>query len=613
MGVENTRMQELTQQASALHRYTIKVGGESGQGVNSVGEIIARSLKQSCFFTFGYREYPSLIKGGFASHQTDVSGTPVLAPSRDCSVLLCLSRVSVHEYLPTVRFGGIVLHTIPRMDLSQSELELIAERHLIVVYVPAVEEAIAAGGTRVMSNTFLIGVLWQVLSLPLELATKVMEREFADKPKVIAPNTACLQAGFVWPLPEILKPVTLTNYCQIEHSRGDDLLLTGNHSLALGAVSAGVRAYYAYPMTPSSSILTFLAGWYHQTGMLVKQVEDEISVAQMALGSMFMGTRALVGTSGGGFDLMTESLSLSAITETPFVCILAQRPGPATGLPTWTSSADLNLAVYAGHGEFTRLVIAASNAADCYTLIQHAFNYAEEFQIPVIVMTDKQIAESLFQLDELPAAIPIERNLVHAGDLQKLEPEDRFKITESGVSLRWLPGEVDATFVGNSDEHLEDGSLTEAAIDSKAMYDKRLRKESSLIEKLPDPELFGPVSASVVFVGWGSVKNTVLDVQIRWNELHPDHAFSYLHYTYLYPLKPEIFLEVVQRVERVILIEQNALGQLGGLITQHTGYLFVEKCLKYDGRPFFVEDVWEYLEKRFGVTSNIDTQRKEAV
>ncbi len=589
-------------------RFTIKVGGESGQGVNSVGEIIARSLKQSCFFTFGYREYPSLIKGGVASHQTDVSGSPLLAPSKECDVLLCMSRLSVHTYLPTVRRGGVVLHSIARMDVTQAEQELIAECQLTVVYVPAVEEALKVGGSRLMANTILIGVLWQLLSLPTELVQKVLEKEFADKPKVIEPNKACLQAGFVWQLPESLKPIQLTSYCTIESSRGDDLLLTGNHALALGAVSAGVRAYYAYPMTPSSSILTFLADWYHQTGMLVKQVEDEISVAQMALGSMFAGTRALVGTSGGGFDLMTESLSLAAMTETPFVCILAQRPGPATGLPTWTSAADLNLAVYAGHGEFTRLVIAASDAADCYTLIQHAFNYAEEFQIPVMVMTEKEIAESLFQLDQLPPAVPIERHLVADGDLTKLESEDRFKITEAGTSARWLPGQVDATYVANSDEHLEDGSLTEDAEPSKQMYDKRLRKEAALLEKLPDPEVFGPPNAAALFVGWGSVKNTVVDVMRLWNAAHPDHTIRYLHFTFVFPLKPEAFLEAVQQTERVVLIEQNALGQLGGLITQHTGFLFTEKLLKYDGRPFFVEDVWEYLLEMFNLPSE---QKKE--
>ncbi|MBP9820006.1 2-oxoacid:acceptor oxidoreductase subunit alpha [Candidatus Woesebacteria bacterium] len=588
------------QQTLPFDRYTIKVVGESGQGVNSVGEIIARSLKQSCFFTFGYREYPSLIKGGYASHQTDVSGSPLSAPSRECNILLCLSRVSVHKYLQSLRRGGVLLHSITRMDITAAEQEVIAERQLTVLYVPAVEEALKVGGSKVMANMVLIGVLWQLLRMPTDLVEKIMEREFVKKPDVIPPNKACLQAGYTWQLPAQLQPIQLTQFCMIEDSRGDDLLLTGNHALALGAVSAGVRAYFAYPMTPSSSILTFLADWYHETGMLVKQVEDEISVAQMAIGAMFAGTRALVGTSGGGFDLMTESLSLAAMTETPFVCILAQRPGPATGLPTWTSATDLNLAVYSGHGEFTRLVIAASDATDCYTLIQHAFNYSEEFQIPVIVMTDKEIAESMFQVDHLPPAVPIERHLVAEGQRTQLEPEDRFRITETGVSVRWLPGETDATYNGNSDEHLEDGSLTEEADASKAMYDKRLRKQETLLERLPEPELFGPNHASLLFVGWGSVKNTILDVLEQWNTQHHDHLISYLHYTYVFPLKPDFFLETIQQADHVVLVEQNALGQLGGLITQHTGYLFTEKLLKYDGRPFFVEDVWEYLQQRFG-------------
>lgn len=581
-----------------LRRYTIKIGGESGQGVNSVGEMVAKSLKESGLYTFGYREYPSLIKGGYAAHQIDLSDQPLASPSAATNILVCMSRVSVHAYLPTLRPGGMLLHSVTQLSFSPAEQQLIADKQLAVAYLPAYQLAFEVGGKAIMANTVLVGALWRLLGLDLEPVKQVIRREFADKPDVIEPNLACLQRGFEEQVPE-LQPVQLP--FTLVPVREADALMSGNHVLSLGAVAAGVRAYYAYPMTPSSSILSYLASIYHQTGMLVKQVEDEISVAQMAIGSMFMGTRALVGTSGGGFDLMTESVSLSGMTETPFVCILGQRPGPATGLPTWTAASDLNLAVYAGHGEYARCVVAVSDIASCYIEIQKAFNIAEKYQIPVILLTDKEIAESLFQFDVLPGDVPIERHLVPEAECDQLQASDRYKITPSGISPRWLPGQADAPFDANSDEHLPDGSLTEEAEPTKAMYDKRLRKLETLAAELPEPELLGPELAVLTLVGWGSVRNSVMDALTIWNQANPQAQINYLHYTYVYPLKTARLQELVGRAQPLLLIENNAMAQLGGLITQHTGYQFSETFLKYDGRPFFIEEMIEFLERRLHV------------
>lgn len=577
-----------------LHRFTIKAAGESGQGVNSVGEILAQSLKESGFYTFGYREYPSLIKGGYSSHQIDISDKPLASASQACDVLVCLSRLSIHKYLPTVRAKGIVLHSVTKLELTPEEQEWIKQQQLQLFYVPAYQLAAETSGNAVMANTIMVGLVWQVLHLDLAEVEAVTKRAFAAKPEVIEGNIKCLQAGYGYPLEGLTQ---LEIPFQKQKKRGEDGLISGNHLLSLGAVAAGVRAYYAYPMTPSSSILSYLAAIYHQTGMVVKQIEDEISVAQMALGSMFAGTRALVGTSGGGFDLMTESLSMAAMTETPFVCILGQRPGPATGLPTWTSASDLNLAVYAGHGEFTRCVVAVSDAASCFTVIQHAFNVAEKYQIPVVVLTDKQIAESLFQVEKLPEPLPIERHLVPAAELDQLSSSDRFALTDSGISKRWLPGQSDAVFDANSDEHLPDGSITEETPFTQQMYDKRLKKQAVLLDELPEPELMGPTTAQLTFVGWGSVKNTVIDAMEIWNAEHADLQVNYLHYEYIYPVKTQKLTEVVNGSSKVVLIENNALGQLGALLTQHTGYQFKHTFLKYDGRPFFIEDVVAFLEK----------------
>lgn len=573
------------------HRFVVKISGESGMGINSVGEILTKALKNSGMFVFAYREYPSLIEGGYASYQIDVSDTKINASSSECDVLLSFSRLSLGQYLSTVRHGGSVIHSVIKTIFTPQEQKIIDERQLTVAYIPARELAIQIGGNRIMANSVMLGAIWQVLNLDLTLLSEMIEQQFKDKPKVIPGNIKCLESGYLQPLENIKK--AQLDLRKTEDFK-DDLLLTGNHAIALGAVVAGVRAYYAYPMTPSSSILSYLADISHETGMLVKQIEDEISVANMAVGSMFAGARTLIGTSGGGFDLMTETVSLAGITETPFMCILAQRPGPATGLPTWTAAADLNLAVYAGHGEFTRLVLAASDIESCFLLTQVGLNLAEKYQIPVILLTEKQIAESFFQVDKMPGAIPIERHILSSDEAKEVRGEDRYKITDSGVSPRWLPGQSKAVYTANSDEHLGDGTLTEEAEPSWAMYSKRIKKEVGLLQELPEPIVYGDQNPEISFVGWGSVKNAFLDVIACLPEI-TNKKIAYLHYEYLYPVRTDTFKEFAQNSKRLVLIENNATGQLGQILTAKTEIPFWEKLLKCDGRPFFVEDIMSFI------------------
>jgi 2-oxoglutarate ferredoxin oxidoreductase subunit alpha len=570
-------------------RIVIKLGGESGQGINSIGEVLAKVMKRQGYGIFGYREYPSLIRGGYSSYQLDVAEQPLRSASKECDLLVCLSRLSLRKYLSTVKAGGCIIHVLPKFEATEEEQQLLEKRNISLQFIDAENTVHDKGGKPIMINTYMTGVLCQILGLPLAKVEELLTEQFAKKPQVLEQNIAFLRLGAELQQADLPK---LSLPDKTSADRADDYLLTGNHAFVLGAVQAGVRAYFAYPMTPSSSILTFAAASYHQTGMLVKQIEDEISVAQFALGAMHMGTRALVATSGGGFDLMTESLSMSGITEIPFVCIIGQRPGPATGLPTWTATGDLNLAVYAGHGEYVRLVLAASDPESCVRLVGEAFNLAEKYQIPVLILSEKMIAESLYAVNEFPKALPIERHLVADDQLATTQSTDRYKDSETGVSPRWLPGQSPAVFDANSDEHTGDGSLTEEADPVQVMMDKRLRKTSHLLAELPEPELFGPAEADITFVGWGSVKGVMLD---SMNERTDGPTFQYLHYEYMFPVKTEKFLQTVKNAKRVVLIENNAFGQLGALLTQHTGYQFTEKFLKYNGRPFFIEDINAYV------------------
>ncbi len=577
-----------------MSRYVIKIGGESGQGVNSTGEILVKALKSLGYKTFGYREYPSLIKGGYASFQIDFSEKEIRSSSSTCNVLLCLSRISTHKYLKSLNKNGTLIHIMPHMHFSKEEQDFIIQNNIKVLFIDATKYSIEIGGDNLFANIVALSYTWKLLRFEPTRLEEFIKEQFADKPKFLEIDLKCIKKGFDLSEQEVYK-VDVTDFEKMNKNT-KDLLITGNHALALGAIAAGVRAYYAYPMTPASSILSYLANQYKKTGMIVRQVEDEISAAQMTLGSMFMGTRALTGTSGGGFDLMSETISASAITETPFVCILAQRPGPATGLPTWTSASDLLLAVTPSHGEYVKCVIAVSDIESCFIKIQEALNISEEFQIPVIVLTEKQIAESYFQVERLPDAIEIKRGLVSNSELETLKPTDRFKLTESGVSPRWFPGQSVAAYDANTDEHSEDGTSVEESKLVIDMFEKRMKKEAALLQILPEPELFGSDDANITLIGWGSVKNAVLDTlnELKNTSLNPlsrGKIVNYLHYEYIWPLKTEKLNELIKKGNKLILIENNYEGQLGKLITQQTGYVFEQKILRFDGRPFFVDEI----------------------
>lgn len=572
-----------------IKRFAIKFGGESGQGINSLGEILAKALKNSGYKIFGYREYPSLIRGGYASYQIDIANDTINSSSQFCDILVCSSRRSIYQYLRDLRQNGILIHTLTAVSFKPEDQEFIKSQNIVVKYIDALTLAKEQGGNALMSNMILLGALCEIIGLDLSAVEHIVSEQFADKPKLLEIDLKCLKVGHELNIADY--PLTFTKHEGWHESK----IITGNHGIALGAISAGVRAYYSYPMTPASSILTYLAETSHESGMLVKQAEDEITAAQMALGSMHMGTRAFTGTSGGGFDLMTETISLAGIIETPMVLVLAQRPGPATGLPTWTSAGDLNLAIHAGHGEYPRIVISASDFESAYSLIQSAFDLAEKFQTPVIFLTEKQIAEGLYNIKDLPQDIEINRHLVSKTENTNNTNLKRYQFTENGISPRWLPGSDLPQYNANGDEHDEIGDVNEESLNAKLIAEKRMKKLELITSSLPDPVLYGDEQADITFIGWGSVKPVVKDVRDIFIQNNNPLKVNYLHFDYLFPLNTEKLLEVLKEAKRPVLIENNYLGQLGKLITSETGFNFNEKLLKYDGRPFFIEDILNFI------------------
>lgn len=573
-------------------RVSVKFAGASGQGINTIGMLLAKTLNEYGFKIFAYREYPSLIKGGIASYQVDFSNTQIDSSSRECNILLAFTDESLQEYMGDVSDEGIIIYDKKEISLTQEQELDLEQRNISLIFLDSENIAVETGGIKIMSNVVMLAFAWKILDLELEPLINTVLEHFKSKNVDLEAERKCLEAGYNSPTfrPELKEKTNTPNVSIFKQS---SYVITGNHALSLGAISAGVRAYYAYPMTPATSIFKYLGDTSKKTGMLVKQAENEITAVQMALGSMYMGTRALVATSGGGFDLMTETISCAGISETPLVVILSQRTGAATGLPTWTGAGDLNVAINGGHGEFPRCVIATSDAQTSYRLIQEAFNIAESYQIPVIVLSEKQISESIYSLSSMPKDIPIERGLKE----QLAETDQRYQLTSSGISPRWVPSKGKKPYLASSDEHAVDGMSIEDSEEVIAMSQKRMAKLEALKDVIPEPELYGEKDADIIFVGWGSVKSCVLDALSLIKKFSDKKAkCGYLHYEFMFPLKTKLLKELIEKKKRLVLIENNQSGQLGEQVMRATGFKFKERILKYDGRPFFVEDILDFLE-----------------
>jgi len=596
-------------------RSVIQIAGESGTGIESSGAIIMKSLKKLGYNIIADREFPSLIKGGSANIQINFSSNKIRALSQVIDVSVAIDREGILTALKRLKPGGTLIHAMDRLSKAVKDFDKqVSEKNIKVIHVPARQIAIDSGGSVLMVNVVLLGALWKTFGFEISTLYKEVESQFGSKPQLLTINLACLQSGYDTSSVDLEISELQKNHVTDPDFNQKHMLLDGNTAIGIGAIHAGMRAYFAYPMSPASSILSYLAKVAEKTGIVVKQVEDEITAAQMVLGAMHTGTRSMTATSGGGFDLMTETVSLSGIIETPLVIVIAQRPGPGTGLPTWTGQADLQLAIRSGHGEYARSVISVSDATSAFEEIQHAFNIAELFQIPTIVLTEKHVADK-FETTQIfeQNTIGVKRGLaksdddsliqikeeegtfVDANGVEILSPSsqsDRFRITENGVSTRWIPGSNKIQYFANGDEHHEDGTLNESETAGE-MIQKRIRKLKAIADFYPEPVLYGPENADVTLVGWGSTKSAVLDAM---DELKSKNlSVNYLHYTYLYPLKTDLLSKLAKSTKKLCLIEQNATGQLGQLIAEETNILFANKLLKWNGRPLYVEEVAEWI------------------
>lgn len=566
-----------------INDFNWKIGGEAGEGIMVTGLIFAKACAKLGLEVFNYAEYPSRIRGGHNCYQVKVQETKPVTAEKELQILVALNKETITLHIEEMAKDGIIIYDSNIKDLSINFEGLYP--------VPLEELANKAGG-KITKNNVALGVSAGIIDMPLEAINASVTNAFKEKgEKVLNMNLTAVKEGydFVKQNPPKNKPCIINKNTFVKK-----YVMTGNEAIALGAVKAGLKLYAAYPMTPASSILHFLAPLERKYRILVKHTEDEIAAILTAIGASFAGVRSMVATSGGGFSLMTEALGMAAITETPLVIVECMRPGPSTGMPTWTDQGDLRFVMHASQGDFIRVIITPGDVLEAYQLIQLSFNLAEKYQIPVILLSDKFLSESSESVDSLSHLdLPIER-----GKRLKEVPNDykRYDLSiEDGISWRAFPPSPNGMQLANSDEHDEYGLVTEEADLRTKMVQKRMKRLDLIKKEVPKPVLYGDAKADISLIGFGSVKNPVLKAM---EYLSRDGIkVNYLHTLCPHPFVSENYFDFVKNAKRLICIENNYFGQFAGILQENLQIEIKEKLLKYDGRPFFPHEIVEYVKK----------------
>ena len=573
-----------------LNRLSVKIGGEAGMGIATSGLLLTKTLVRGGLHAMDYTEYPSLIRGGHNSFLLRVDAEPVTALLSSVNVLIALNKATIFLHERELTEDGAILYDADEIEL-QPERDL--KRPELRTYpVPLERLAVQAAGNKLMRNTVALGAFLAITDFPCELLESVITDVFGGKGKTaaIAKNVAAARAGYAYVLDNFkddfayqLKPRKQTR---------PQITVNGAEAVGLGAIAAGCQVYSAYPMTPSSPVLHYLASKEGETGMVVRQPEDEISAINVAIGASYTGARAMTGTAGGGFSLMVESVGLAAITETPLVVLEAMRPGPATGLPTWTDQGDLRFIMHAAQGEFPRVILAPGDVDESFRLTFDAFNLADRYQLPVFVLTDKYLNESHFATAPFETkGLKIDRGkVVSEAQLKRLKRRfKRYELSPDGVSPRSLPGQEGGIFMANSDEHDGFGYTSEDAAVRTANVDKRFAKLRGLVGEVPPAKLHGPKTADLTIVGWGSTKGAILTALKHLKE--EGVTANFLQVVTILPFPEKAVATALGAARRTLLVEGNRTAQLGGVIREYTGIALPNHLLKYDGRPIYPEEV----------------------
>jgi len=522
-----------------MKSFNVRIAGAAGQGVQTAADLLGRAATRAGLFAYSYSDAESRIRGGHNFSHVRIAARPQMGVCDSVDLML---------------------------GLDQPELTDLADR---------------VGSKRAV-NTVAAAVACRAAGIPRDVTEGVVSERFSG------PHAAANAKAVELAYQDQARGKSGLE-ADLKHKR---LWVGGHEAMALGAVAGGVRFFAGYPMSPSTGIMTSLAGWSRDAGVLVEQAEDEIAAINMVAGASYAGARSMTATSGGGFCLMTEGVSLLGMIEAPAVIVLAQRPGPATGLPTRTAQGDLHLALHAGHGFFPRVILAPQNLADGFELTARAFDIAEKYQVPVLVLTDQLLQDSQATVDPFDiSGLPSGRHLLSPSDLASMKTYRRYSQTDSGISPLAAPGVSGHTVVVDSDEHDEDGHLIEAAEIAARMAAKRVRKAATLqnADLLPPPEVAGSPDGRPLVVSWGSTCETIREIPGRGDR------FAHLHLRQLWPLDEKPLADLLGRASRVIVVECSVVAELAALLRRVTLHPVDHAITSLDGRPMNVEDLGRRL------------------
>src|SRR6202045_3442159 len=585
--------------------FAVAIGGAAGQGVATPGDIFAKIFSRRGLHLNAYNAYQSIIRGGH-TFLTIRSGPEKITNMGDrLDLLIPLNQDAMNRHLGLLTDGAACIYNADTITPG------VPAKGALLCPLP-VSKLADITRNKVAKNTLAVGAGLSMMGIGFQALEEVLAEQFKKKGEgVVSENVGIARAGydyasanfkpFAWPL-----PMTETRYA----------VLSGNTAMAMGGAAAGVKFYCAYPMSPSTGVLHWMAAHARKAGIMVRQVEDEIGVVNMAIGAAHAGVRSMCATSGGGFALMSEGLGLSAQAEIPFVVIDCQRAGPSTGVPTKTEQGDLWQMLGAAFGDYPRIIAATLDIGDCFTLIPEIFNIADRFQVPGIVLCDLLLAEGRLSVDPkiLNFQPHIDRGeLITSNGAETHEEYNRYLITESGVSPRVIPGVPGYTHTVSSDEHDENGVLISDeytnATKRRAMMEKRMRKMTGIENSVPKPELIGPRDADVTLIGWGSTYGVIEEAR----ELLHDQGISanQLQIRWLVPLHGDAIVEILKNARRTIIVENNYSGQFARYLRSETSFVPNGYIRKYDGEPFMPHHIVEAVKEQLAGKTKLSVPMHE--
>ena len=585
--------------------FAVGIGGAAGQGVATPGDIFCKIFSRRGLHLNAYNAYQSIIRGGHTFLTVRTGPDPVTNMGDRVDLLIALNQDTMDRHLGILGDGAAVLYN------SDSIKPGTAAAGVQLCGMP-VSKLADITKNKVAQNTLAMGAALSMMGVGFPALESVIAEQFRKKEKAVTDeNVSVARAGydyatenfkpFAWAL-----PMTENKYA----------VLSGNAAMAMGGAAAGVKFYCAYPMSPSTGVLHWMADHARKAGIVVRQVEDEIGVINMAIGAAHAGVRSMCATSGGGFALMSEGLGLSAQAEIPVVVIDCQRAGPSTGVPTKTEQGDLWQMLGAAFGDYPRIIAAPLDIGDCFTMIPEIFNLADRFQCPAIVLADLLLSEGRLSVapEVLNFAPHVDRGeLITSNGAETHEEYKRYLITESGVSPRVIPGVPGHTHVVSSDEHDENGVLISDeytnATKRRAMMEKRMRKMIGLEASVPAPELMGPKDADVTLIGWGSTYGVIEEAC----EMLKEHGITanQLQIRYLVPLHGDAIVEILKGSKHTIIVENNFSGQFARYLRSETSFVPNGNIRKYDGEPFMPHHIVEAVKEQLAGNTNLSVPAHE--